>query len=116
AEGQPAARGSGDAPPAAAVRAAFRTPCVGGAAAHIHPVQVHPAVLRGRSVGDARGAVTPKLPWIIAGLAGAAVMGLLWTKHAGGLVGHPEPRPGVTAERRSEEHTSELQSPDHLVC
>src|SRR5207244_11333188 len=25
-------------------------------------------------------------------------------------------RPAADAERRSEEHTSELQSPDHLVC
>src|SRR5207244_13272397 len=25
-------------------------------------------------------------------------------------------RYGVSGERRSEEHTSELQSPDHLVC
>src|SRR5947208_6193289 len=31
---------------------------------------------------------------------------------------HPgDPRPcGAHAHRRSEEHTSELQSPDHLVC
>jgi Protein of unknown function with PCYCGC motif len=43
--------------------------------------------------------VTPKLPWIIAGLAGAAVVGLLGTKRASGRVVHPEPRPGVTAER-----------------
>jgi len=41
--------------------------------------------------------VTPKLPWIIAGLAGAAVVGLVVTQRAGGLVMHPEPRPGVTA-------------------
>jgi hypothetical protein len=37
--------------------------------------------------------------WIIAGLAGAAVVGLLVTKRAGGMVVHPAPRPGVTAER-----------------
>jgi hypothetical protein len=43
--------------------------------------------------------VTPKLPWVIAGLAGAAVVGLLGTKRAGGQVLHPDPRPGVTAER-----------------
>ena len=42
--------------------------------------------------------MTPKLPWIVAGLAGAAVVGMLGTKRAGGLR-HPEPRPGVTAER-----------------
>src|SRR5258708_13702473 len=34
----------------------------------------------------------------------------------------PEPRgsmrryPGIASSNRSEEHTSELQSPDHLVC
>src|SRR5207244_5843021 len=28
----------------------------------------------------------------------------------------PAVRPSATAPRRSEEHTSELQSPDHLVC
>src|SRR5258708_12986092 len=27
-----------------------------------------------------------------------------------------EPSPEVTVNNRSEEHTSELQSPDHLVC
>src|SRR5947208_11914731 len=32
--------------------------------------------------------------------------------------GHPEPRAsaGLARRRRSEEHTSELESPDHLVC
>jgi len=43
--------------------------------------------------------VTQRLPWIIAGLAGAAVVGLLGTRRASGLVVHPDPRPGVTAER-----------------
>jgi len=43
--------------------------------------------------------VTQKAPWLIAGLAAVAAVGLLWTKGAGGLVVHPEPRPGVTAER-----------------
>jgi len=43
--------------------------------------------------------VTPKLPWIIAGVAGAAAAGVLVTTRAGGRVVHPEPRPGVTAER-----------------
>src|SRR2546430_3738894 len=98
-EGQPAARGGGDAPAAPAVRAPFRALGVGGTAAHIHPVEVHPAVLRRRGVGDSRGAVTPKLPWIIAGVAGAAAAGLLVTTRAGGRVVHPEPRPAVTAER-----------------
>src|SRR5258708_28187288 len=28
----------------------------------------------------------------------------------------PNPRPMITSVERSEEHTSELQSPDHLVC
>jgi len=43
--------------------------------------------------------VTPKLPWIIAGAAAAALVGLLVVKQAGGVVVHPDPRPGVTAER-----------------
>src|SRR5258708_19592802 len=33
-------------------------------------------------------------------------------RHPGGAVGLPQ----CAAVRRSEEHTSELQSPDHLVC
>ena len=44
----------------------------------------------------------PKLPWIIAGVAGAAVVGVLVAGragHAGRVVAHPDPRPGVTAER-----------------
>src|SRR5258708_20805892 len=28
----------------------------------------------------------------------------------------PRPNSGLGKEKRSEEHTSELQSPDHLVC
>ncbi len=43
--------------------------------------------------------MTPRLPWIIAAVAGAAVVGLLVAKRAGGMVVHPDPRPGVTAER-----------------
>ena len=43
--------------------------------------------------------MTPKVPWIIAGLAGAAAVGLLATRRADGGVVHPDPRPGVTAER-----------------
>ena len=43
--------------------------------------------------------MSPKLPWIIAGLAGVAVVGLVATRRAGGQLVHPEPRPGVTAER-----------------
>ena len=43
--------------------------------------------------------MTQKLPWIVAGLAGVALVGLLATKRASGLVVHPEPRAGVTAER-----------------
>src|SRR5207244_13433548 len=40
--------------------------------------------------------------------------------HVGPRFGDPEPvspaEPGQLGRRRSEEHTSELQSPDHLVC
>ena len=43
--------------------------------------------------------MTARLPWIIAGLAGVAIVGLLGTRHAAGVVVHPEPRPGVTSER-----------------
>jgi hypothetical protein len=43
--------------------------------------------------------VTPKLPWVIAGVAAAALVGVLLVKQAGGVVVHPDPRPGVTAER-----------------
>jgi hypothetical protein len=43
--------------------------------------------------------VTRKAPWIIAGLAGAAAVGLLVTRRADGRGVHPDPRPGVTAER-----------------
>ena len=43
--------------------------------------------------------MTPKLPWIIAGVAGVAAVGLLVTTRAGRGVVHPEPRPAVTAER-----------------
>jgi uncharacterized protein with PCYCGC motif len=43
--------------------------------------------------------VTRKLPWIVAGLAGAALAGLLVAQRAGGTTVHPDPRPGVTAER-----------------
>ncbi len=43
--------------------------------------------------------MTPKLPWVIAGVAAAALVGVLLVKQAGGVVVHPDPRPGVTAER-----------------
>src|SRR5207244_13111228 len=37
-------------------------------------------------------------------------------RRAGPLVGEPVPRRAGARCPRSEEHTSELQSPDHLVC
>lgn len=43
--------------------------------------------------------MTPKLPWLIAGAAAAALVALLLVKQTGGVVEHPDPRPGVTAER-----------------
>ncbi len=42
--------------------------------------------------------MTSKLPWVIAGGAGALVVGLLLVNRAGEGV-HPDPRPDVTAER-----------------
>jgi hypothetical protein len=43
--------------------------------------------------------VSQKLPWVIAGLAGAAAVALLAVHRAGGVVAHPDPRPGVSADR-----------------
>jgi uncharacterized protein with PCYCGC motif len=40
-----------------------------------------------------------RLPWIVAGVAAVAAVGLVVTRRAGGTVVHPDPRPGVTAER-----------------
>src|SRR5258708_14945662 len=33
-----------------------------------------------------------------------------------GVAARPAPKPMIESDDRSEEHTSELQSPDHLVC
>ena len=43
--------------------------------------------------------MSPKVPWIIAALAGVALTVFLWTNRAGRVPLHPEPRPGVTSER-----------------
>lgn len=43
--------------------------------------------------------MTSKLPWVIAGAASVALVGVLLVKQTGGVVEHPDPRPGVTAER-----------------
>ena len=54
-QGQPAAGGVRHAPAHPPARAALRAPGVGGAAAHHHPGQVHPAVLRrGGAAGPGR--------------------------------------------------------------
>jgi hypothetical protein len=42
--------------------------------------------------------VSQRLPWIVAGVAGLAVAGVLLSQ-GGPAALHPEPRPGVTAER-----------------
>src|SRR5258708_18887229 len=39
-----------------------------------------------------------------------------WTAGSAPLIGRTAKRPRVRSQLRSEEHTSELQSPDHLVC
>ena len=38
-------------------------------------------------------------PWIVAALAGAALVGVLLMPRGMGAAVHPDPRPGVTAER-----------------
>jgi uncharacterized protein with PCYCGC motif len=43
--------------------------------------------------------VTRKWPWIVAALAGAALVGVLVVPRGAGAAVHPDPRPGVTAER-----------------
>jgi uncharacterized protein with PCYCGC motif len=43
--------------------------------------------------------VSQKLPWIVAAVAGAAALGVLAAHRTPGAVAHPDPRPGVTAER-----------------
>ena len=40
-----------------------------------------------------------RLPWIVAGVVAVAAVGLVVTRRAGGTPVHPDPRPGVTAER-----------------
>lgn len=43
--------------------------------------------------------MSSKLPWIVAAGAGVAVVGVLLMGRGSGVVVHPDPRPGVTAER-----------------
>ncbi len=40
-----------------------------------------------------------KLPWIIAGVAGAALVAVLLSSRSGHAATHPDPQPGITAER-----------------
>jgi hypothetical protein len=40
-----------------------------------------------------------KLPWVVAGVAAAALVVVLARPRAGHAAAHPEPRPGITAER-----------------
>ncbi len=40
-----------------------------------------------------------RLPWIVAAAAGAALVGLLVARRAERVAVHPDPRPGITAER-----------------
>src|SRR5947208_5020289 len=40
----------------------------------------------------------------------------MWSKHAWNSDSSPSTGSRISSGTRSEEHTSELQSPDHLVC
>src|SRR5258708_14931269 len=64
--------------------------------------------------GDAGMFTTSFQPW--AALRGIAPheTGVIRTRHTGGATQGPTAPPAQ--QERSEEHTSELQSPDHLVC
>src|SRR6266705_3052512 len=100
AQGQPAAGRGGDAPDPRAVRAALRAPLLGGAAAHADPEPLHPAVLRWRRARHPRGDVSGgKLPWLIAGGATLGLVAVLVVVGGAKGANHPDPRPGVTAER-----------------
>src|SRR5258708_18951921 len=63
-----------------------------------------------------RSVIGPDLPHFFA-MSGFAVFGALLVHSSAFLMRKPHGRRyHRNAEERSEEHTSELQSPDHLVC
>src|SRR5258708_10613847 len=72
------------------------------ATTEIYTLSLHDALPISRS-SSARRRASPICGWRIA------------CSRGGPTVGAPRHRPGP-ATARSEEHTSELQSPDHLVC
>ncbi|MGH7570139.1 MAG: CYCXC family (seleno)protein [Gemmatimonadales bacterium] len=40
-----------------------------------------------------------RVPWVVGGAAALGVVGVLLATRSGVAAGHPEPRPGITAER-----------------
>src|SRR5438552_5376945 len=67
---------------------------------------------------DACSCSTPGTPCHAAGIAAAAFTGTVLniTFYPAQPVPADNARPAAARRLRSEEHTSELQSPDHLVC
>src|SRR5258706_2509546 len=63
----------GNASPGRASRAALRAPLVGRSTPHADAGEVHPALLRSRCAGDARGPLMTKAPWVVAGAAAGAL-------------------------------------------
>src|SRR5258708_28904233 len=67
------------------------------------PVAILPRSLNG--VGTGNSVITPSV-----------VMRPIWFSKLFCSMNHSAPSGPAVVHRRSEEHTSELQSPDHLVC
>src|SRR5207244_13002063 len=84
------------------------------------PIYREPAALRARcQLRRGRQPDSQRRRTASAGALRNAVIGLLrdagWSNIAA-AVRYNAWRPGAALQLRSEEHTSELQSPDHLVC
>src|SRR5438552_2193394 len=90
---------------------------IGGASVGDYDL-VKPALVRlGLSIAVPRIAIRPGKPTWFGTLRGKPVLGLAGNPAAAMVCAHLFLRPLLEALlARSEEHTSELQSPDHLVC